>query len=699
MTPSVRARVSRACNECRKRKDRCNGARPTCDNCVRTDRACSYWPSKKRGLRTGYVRALETLLGLLLSSIHGADPWLSSLLGGHETQPPFQLQTPAGDTTDALLDAWRAARVSKRIDQLLAPVDDEDGAESNSLFDRRVSHASATVAKALSNPLPMDIDASPMLADGPADEPLAEPFDEPVQLPASPITASQPARLAAEPSLCYTLPTNWQYLLNYHFAATHCWLPMSQKHHLLRSAYSVHNSAGPDPISPGDWTFLTAVLAYASFQSESQGSGMQPDQSQVLSLSSTIMGLLPNDSNFQPGHIRALLILTLVQIYDQNEKAAWSMVGRAAYAITCLEDSPFKEPKRSTILDDDTKRTILCCIVLEAIVASWVRARPYFQRSDLALVGNLQADGMEEWEPWQPIEALNNGILSIQTPGHVLSIFNHVTDLAGLLIDLLRLPCDGSRTSSVSNLYQRFREWKQCLSAQHPTMLTTSTHPHLLNLQLFSASICEAIKTEEMLSTGVLSSSSHAETCTHLREHGKLLHEYIQNMGPRLVPPTSNVYLSILCLSLNSRAQLQLGDLAALEDIQGLRQWLLELNNTRVYLGQALSTNILPNLPETALSLQDQVTEVHHLDSGLDMASSSTWNAPAQPEPSLSTALLPFASQEQPGVPEDVVFDPMLALETGEMSEDGLFNSLADLDSADWYARDSSRALLVTNAI
>ncbi|EEU38491.1 uncharacterized protein NECHADRAFT_55236, partial [Fusarium vanettenii 77-13-4] len=54
-----RKRVSRACDYCRARKHRCDGRRPACSRCSATHQPCSYGSDiKKRGLPTGYVRAL-----------------------------------------------------------------------------------------------------------------------------------------------------------------------------------------------------------------------------------------------------------------------------------------------------------------------------------------------------------------------------------------------------------------------------------------------------------------------------------------------------------------------------------------------------------------------------------------------------------------------------------------------------------------
>src|SRR5690606_4981241 len=65
-----RRRVSRACDACRSAKDKCDGAKPRCQRCVTLRRQCTYLsPGKRRGIRTGYIRAIELALALLLESL------------------------------------------------------------------------------------------------------------------------------------------------------------------------------------------------------------------------------------------------------------------------------------------------------------------------------------------------------------------------------------------------------------------------------------------------------------------------------------------------------------------------------------------------------------------------------------------------------------------------------------------------------
>ncbi|KAI9284826.1 fungal-specific transcription factor domain-containing protein [Umbelopsis sp. AD052] len=58
-----RKRLTQACDVCRRKKIKCDGAKPACANCVRMKQECSYLPSnKKRGPRQGYIELLEKRL-------------------------------------------------------------------------------------------------------------------------------------------------------------------------------------------------------------------------------------------------------------------------------------------------------------------------------------------------------------------------------------------------------------------------------------------------------------------------------------------------------------------------------------------------------------------------------------------------------------------------------------------------------------
>src|ERR1043165_9263009 len=58
-----RKRLTQACDACRKKKVKCSGDKPSCNNCSRLGITCTYLPStRKRGPRVGLVESLEKRL-------------------------------------------------------------------------------------------------------------------------------------------------------------------------------------------------------------------------------------------------------------------------------------------------------------------------------------------------------------------------------------------------------------------------------------------------------------------------------------------------------------------------------------------------------------------------------------------------------------------------------------------------------------
>ena len=58
-----RKRLTQACDACRKKKVKCSGNKPSCNNCTRLGVTCTYLPStRKRGPRVGLVESLEKRL-------------------------------------------------------------------------------------------------------------------------------------------------------------------------------------------------------------------------------------------------------------------------------------------------------------------------------------------------------------------------------------------------------------------------------------------------------------------------------------------------------------------------------------------------------------------------------------------------------------------------------------------------------------
>ncbi|ORX99110.1 hypothetical protein K493DRAFT_313350 [Basidiobolus meristosporus CBS 931.73] len=73
-----RQRVSKACDNCRRKKVRCDGLQPTCSNCGALSLDCTYLETtRKRGPPKGYIEAIENKLHRLehlLSGLVQSDP-------------------------------------------------------------------------------------------------------------------------------------------------------------------------------------------------------------------------------------------------------------------------------------------------------------------------------------------------------------------------------------------------------------------------------------------------------------------------------------------------------------------------------------------------------------------------------------------------------------------------------------------------
>lgn len=69
-TPAKRSRVSRACDQCRASREKCDGVKPVCQTCDTQKRTCTYdEPPKKRGIQPNYIRTLELTLAWLFQSV------------------------------------------------------------------------------------------------------------------------------------------------------------------------------------------------------------------------------------------------------------------------------------------------------------------------------------------------------------------------------------------------------------------------------------------------------------------------------------------------------------------------------------------------------------------------------------------------------------------------------------------------------
>jgi hypothetical protein len=717
-----RHRVTRACNECRRRKDRCGGQRPSCTSCLESSRTCSYGPSKKRGLRPGYVRGIEVLLGLVFTTVEGSESYVHGLLQGqiqHTSVRPQVSRVEESDiSAEFLLEAWRKCSVANEVKKLLSPEgveDEDDGTDSTQYFDTKVSEALALSISARAGdtgaPLtPMNTDTTPhdVILTSPDVACSASYFVE-----ASPQTAiSHPP----EPTTSFTLgcpsssvtelPKNWPFLLDLYFETTHSWFPISQKHELLRAAYTLANrtsTSAADLPTSAEIAFLQAVLLYASHQSSFILNSPTSTQDNAYNIMSgqdlTQSSLFANPSSYDLGHVRAFLVLALFNMDQKLWSTAWVNIGRAVYTAISTGLIDRNSATANLPCDDNVKRTLLGCATLETIISARLNTVSYFKSSDILSRGLLTIDGMEEWELWQPKillqtgTTLNQQVPSSHVPGHVISTFNKLLQVIASLNDLNHQernpPPEGM-------LVEIMRRCQQNLGNFGDVRTAVDLPPQTLCLWMVSIATLETAAATLLVSNGT-GSERPESYWTSVTLLVSLMEKRTQSIGRCSIPPVFEACFILLQQTLVRQQLSYVGT-----DYEN------DFNHLEQTLSRYLAASHSPLDKETQMDITydprlNSIDSEGSLFHSYQLLPANSYIAPRtnigpripltnQTQDALLRTLESTMSQdeaqicisESPGLTKGIAFEPLSASLGDEMDDDGLFDSLATLDSTDW---------------
>ncbi|EEU35458.1 uncharacterized protein NECHADRAFT_86194 [Fusarium vanettenii 77-13-4] len=728
----VRHRVSRACNECRRRKDRCDGQRPACTPCVAGSRACSYGgPSKKRGLRTGYVRALEILLGLIFSTVEESESWICGLLQGNDKNATFRLKALEAHVSserapETLLEAWRKGPAVKLVEQFLeAPDGDDDGTDSTKHFDVKLAEALALSQRggrdksfAESNQgvllSPMNTDTTPMATVAlSSDTPrgvahpafITEPGDSSPRVSIS-LPLDPDLSVPSDPPPVPQLPNHWLYLLDLYFATTHCWFPISQKHELLRTAYTLSNAtAGLDSVSQGDSAFLYSVLFYTSHQAT-----MIPTSPKSLEYQDPVAQfeilaqgkLFDNPSGYDLGHLRALLLRCLLKIDIGLWAGAWDDIGRAVYTAVSIGLIPHSSTTPS-LYEDGVKRTMLGCFTLEALVSARLNTKPHFQPSDVSSIGMLQIDGLEEWEPWQPKVQLVGSMSSVKTgplphtPGHVISTFNSLLEVMALLTGTIH---DRKGGTSDERRHETLEKLRRELESLQDLPTGVSMPPQALSLLVANVAVFEASAVERVFVLGTV--PDHLRSYwNNMRCLVNVLEERTQVMGRCSIPPIVEVFVALLGESLKRRINNGADhEVQCLAD--SISKWLATWSDAKSNTSLGPSSDSDPHSSingreshsfdaSQASALHRNIVIAEAIPPETTLIEQATDMLLDDPNPQPPVELPSRQANQLQGAEKPATFNPGVNLEPladylEDLDGDGLFDSLATLDSADWLA-------------
>lgn len=538
-----RQRVSRACDSCRSKKDKCDGIQPVCSTCASLCRPCTYKANpKKRGLPTGYIRSLELLWGLVFQKIRGSEDVMRALMKSINLPNHLATMGKEAEGSDALLSSFKNSTVLRDIERILLVLEQPEEERERSLQAYADGDTPLDVDGILASsdahewqiPEGLEYRETPVAGISPSrtsmitsQPPRTFPNrtrDSGVQT--TPPEDFQPSSLAmafnaSDPRIASTtsplqLPYNAWPLLDIYFSYTQCWFPILEKHDILRTAfqytegdvYMSRNAPGS-----GDHASLWAALTLASLQDASitstsdvdsqSGSPINPSQ-----MYTTARDLIPAENGpYELGHVQALLILSLIKFGQQEWTAAWMLVGHAVRVAQTLGlDQPSfpsssRSPEHSKQLGR-AKHVFLGCFILETLIAEQTSQCPSLRKDDLARVGSVNEDGLEEWHPWED----QTGLRSTQSaraamqrgPLHSLSTFNRLVSLVSILNELCFYKQDPTISrSQLESLELHLQRWAAALPKSHRVDLQSRPvklgSPHIFGLEMTYQSISCAL--------------------------------------------------------------------------------------------------------------------------------------------------------------------------------------------------------------
>ncbi|CAI7588921.1 unnamed protein product [Penicillium glandicola] len=540
-----RQRVSRACDSCRSKKDKCDGLQPVCSTCASLCRPCTYKANpKKRGLPTGYIRSLELLWGLVFQRIQGSEDVMRALM--RSINLPSHLATMGKETegSDALLASFKNSTVLRDIERILIVLEQPEEERERSLQAYGEGETPLDVEGILSSveaqewqiPEGMEARETPLpgvsptrTAGGISPTKITGPrptTDCGVQTTTShdrpssftfPPNPDYPRSLSTRTPL--QLPYNAWPLFDVYFSYTQCWFPILEKHDILRTAFQyTEGDVYTSGLTPGSgahaalWAVLTlASLQDASISASSQAEEQPSDQMTPSQMYVTARHLIPPESGpHEIGHVQALLILGLVKFGQQEWTGSWMLVGQAVRIahILGLDQPSYSSSSRTPDQEKQlgrAKHVFLGCFVLETLIAESMSQCPSLRKADLARIGSINEDGLEEWHPWEDQTGLRpaqSSRASMQRgPLHALSTFNRLVSLISILNDLCC--CKHDPTISRSQLEQlelQLQRWVTALPKSYRVDLQSRpvrlASPHIFGLEMTYESVVIALSSQ-----------------------------------------------------------------------------------------------------------------------------------------------------------------------------------------------------------
>ncbi|KAL7818531.1 hypothetical protein V8C26DRAFT_396574 [Trichoderma gracile] len=372
-----RRRVSLACDACRTAREKCDGQRPRCGRCASQKRSCSYTPtSKKRGIQSGYLRAIELSLAWLLESVPKCEEALYQLLVKNGGRDGVSVLVSRGRSSSRLQKQWSNCRVHHEIETLLCQ--------------------SGTLQGEASLAGNSDTDADTMEESvNETTQRLGECQEMTTANPGSSLSLKEPERTQDR---ALNLPSNYRRLLNIYFAYTHCWFPLLDRDDVFATAdtcaslSSTTHEYTPEKNIPSSLAVLWSALAVAALQdAHSSAPSMSEEVMSPAEILEVARSLVPQEEDqLDISGIQALLLHAIILVGRENILGASIITGKIARLISYMRARRPTQMCRE-VQDSTLERLAAACNVVEALTSICIG-----QPSHLLDVDSIQANGLPQ---------------------------------------------------------------------------------------------------------------------------------------------------------------------------------------------------------------------------------------------------------------------------------------------------------------
>ncbi|KAK7961811.1 uncharacterized protein PG986_002636 [Apiospora aurea] len=416
-----RQRVSRACDQCRSAREKCDGIQPLCFPCASQNRSCTWEePKKKRGVQTGYIRTLELALGWIFDKIPGTEEALHAMLTHEGGQGRSLLVGKDSGSGSRLHRKWRKSNVHKEIERVLA------GGDASDVKGEKPSSANG------------DSDSG-----DDADMPYQPAVDQlPPAVGANVVSIASPSLTPDRAQTAVTqLPPNCWRLMDIYVSYTHCWLPVLDKVSMQKTSYLYKNEGlelSPDEPDSAAHAELWAALALASYQEQAsqrknEDSKSLPQSVDPMAFYRVARSLIPSEGgHFEVRHVTALLVLSLVNIGLQKLDPAWILIGLASRLTSQLQSQPGIKSECAWRLH----RAYMGCFILDTVLSIRLGRTPHLriEESSGPITGSLplEENDREEWDGWIPCFGFGpqpTPHITSRNPSHSLSTFSSLYEI------------------------------------------------------------------------------------------------------------------------------------------------------------------------------------------------------------------------------------------------------------------------------